>query len=1017
MAEEKYRFSSLKTLANADSSKIVFPVLVRNGSEGSYTYVNNLAEFNTIKNLVAQSLQSKFEKVNGRIDNHESRLFPVESSVGEIKETVDGIDTSVGEIRSSLDEQDGRIQTAEGNIESINGNINGINNSISGINTSISNINAKDTAQDESISDLSRTADTLGDNISSLAEELASTNTNVTNLGQTVSNQGDRLTALENSSGTSGTVIEGIQEDVSNLQNSLSDVEDRVSSVETVSSQTASGLSVLQGSVSTIEETLTNPDTGVNARLGSVETDITSIKGDITGVKSDITGLQNDVSTIDSDINGEEIGIKDRLGTLETTVEGHTSSISNLTSNVSNNTTSINELGIVVTENVDRIDGEISDLSNSVDACYVKPVDGIPSTDLDSSIQDSLAKAESALQSAPVTDVTVGGVSVVNSEGVAEINIPSTQIIDVTVDGSSVVNDRGVAELTSPPVRDVTVGGTSVVNNGVAELNIPSTLIQDVTVDGSSVVDAQGVAVITSPTIPVTDVTVDGSSVVNNGVAEITIPSSLITDVTLDGTSVVSGGVAALTSPTIPVSDVQVGGTSVVNNGIASITMPSVLVQDVTVDGSSVVNNHGIAAIDLTGKVSSSDLSITNGTSNDKKKVTLGTNKSQEFLISHQDISGKVNRNELESDLGINTSTGNIGKILTEKGFKTLFEPNFGTSYSGSDKHYYGIAKMRLPSSDSIVSFEFDLECIQSSHEFILAHLNIIVTNFADDYRALISMKPAMVNNMSRADVSVYRDDKTSAGGTDTWFYVVLYLGTTPGDGRIRFININNFLLHNQSGIEVVKINNTGDTIYSAINEDESYVSLIPYERGSLKFYSINGNTSVGDALRPVYVDSYGNFSECSWYRLTPFSRSEAGTNTPRYLGIVKCSLPSNNNEVTEISFNITYAHGSYNFSASVSATSTKISGTYNGYLSAAGSNTIPATVTVGMTRSNSEFFIYLETDMSSGGTPWNVFTISNIEVTSGEGNIINKYSSSLSNVVTNGYTSFNKTVVFQGAS
>lgn len=51
---------------------------------------------------------------------------------------------------------------------------------------------------------------------------------------------------------------------------------------------------------------------------------------------------------------------------------------------------------------------------------------------------------------APVKDVQVGGVSVVNAQGVAEISIPATGVLDVEVDGTSVVNAQGVAEITMP---------------------------------------------------------------------------------------------------------------------------------------------------------------------------------------------------------------------------------------------------------------------------------------------------------------------------------------------------------------------------------------------------------------------------------------------------------------------------------------------------------------------------------------------------------------------------------------
>lgn len=48
---------------------------------------------------------------------------------------------------------------------------------------------------------------------------------------------------------------------------------------------------------------------------------------------------------------------------------------------------------------------------------------------------------------APVKDVQVEGVSVVNAQGIAKISIPASGVLDVEVDGTSVVNTQGVAEI------------------------------------------------------------------------------------------------------------------------------------------------------------------------------------------------------------------------------------------------------------------------------------------------------------------------------------------------------------------------------------------------------------------------------------------------------------------------------------------------------------------------------------------------------------------------------------------
>lgn len=67
-------------------------------------------------------------------------------------------------------------------------------------------------------------------------------------------------------------------------------------------------------------------------------------------------------------------------------------------------------------------------------------------------------------------------------------------VTDVTVDGTSVVDSQGVAEITMPtiPVTDVEVNGTSVVSQGVASVSVPTT---DQTYSPSSTNPQSGTAV------------------------------------------------------------------------------------------------------------------------------------------------------------------------------------------------------------------------------------------------------------------------------------------------------------------------------------------------------------------------------------------------------------------------------------------------------------------------------------------------------------------------------------------
>ena len=91
---------------------------------------------------------------------------------------------------------------------------------------------------------------------------------------------------------------------------------------------------------------------------------------------------------------------------------------------------------------------------------------GSYTNDAKNAIKEMLGVEEGGSVSAPVTDVEVNGVSVLNN-GVAEVSIPVT---DVEVNGVSALNN-GVAEV-SVPVTDVEVNGVSVLSNGVAEIPI-----------------------------------------------------------------------------------------------------------------------------------------------------------------------------------------------------------------------------------------------------------------------------------------------------------------------------------------------------------------------------------------------------------------------------------------------------------------------------------------------------------------------------------------------------------------
>lgn len=113
---------------------------------------------------------------------------------------------------------------------------------------------------------------------------------------------------------------------------------------------------------------------------------------------------------------------------------------------------------------------------------YSKPSDGIPATDLDSSVQASLGKADTALQSesdpvfsaSPAHGITLADIAAWD----AKYTKPSTGIP---------ASDLASGVIPSVPVQDVEVNGVSVVNQGVAEIPaIPSTYAGSATAGGAA---------------------------------------------------------------------------------------------------------------------------------------------------------------------------------------------------------------------------------------------------------------------------------------------------------------------------------------------------------------------------------------------------------------------------------------------------------------------------------------------------------------------------------------------------
>lgn len=295
--------------------------------------------------------------------------------------------------------------------------------------------------------------------------------------------------------------------------------------------------------------------------------------------------------------------------------------------------------------------GSYTDLSNT------PTIPTVPVTDVTVDGTSVLSNGTAAVV-IPVKDVTVGGTSVVTNQGVAAITIPSQvqsdwtetdnsvpsyiankpNLATVATSGSygdlsntptlaTVATSGDYGDLTnkptipSVPVQDVTVDGTSVLNNGTAEVVIP---VKDVTVGGSSVVTNQGVAAITIPSQVQADWTEADTSVpsyIANKPSLATVAttgsysdlSNTPTLATVATTGSYDDLIDKPTIPTVPVTDVTVNGSSVVSNGTAAVVVPAQAQADWTESDNTkpsfVKNKPSLATVATTG--SYTDLSNT----------------------------------------------------------------------------------------------------------------------------------------------------------------------------------------------------------------------------------------------------------------------------------------------------------------------------------------------------------------------------------------------------------------------
>lgn len=240
----------------------------------------------------------------------------------------------------------------------------------------------------------------------------------------------------------------------------------------------------------------------------------------------------------------------------------------------------------------------------------------------------------------PVTDVTVGGSSVVSSgtavipaipaaveanptvpsgttptslsglkigSGYYDIDAGGGTVTDVTVDGTSVVNASGVAAITTSTVSEIsidsapTASSTNLVTSGGVKTALDAK--QATLVSGTNIKTINNESILGSGNITisggVTDVRLsDGTSVVSSGIANLPIPSVSSTD---NGKVFgVDSGVWSLITPATGVTDVTVGGTSVVSNGTAAVpaipTVPTIST-NITTDANSDVKTASPKAV------------------------------------------------------------------------------------------------------------------------------------------------------------------------------------------------------------------------------------------------------------------------------------------------------------------------------------------------------------------------------------------------------------------------------------
>ena len=242
----------------------------------------------------------------------------------------------------------------------------------------------------------------------------------------------------------------------------------------------------------------------------------------------------------------------------------------------------------------------------------------------------------------PVKDVQVGGSSVVNAQGIAEISIPPTGVLDVEVDGSSVVNAQGVAEITLPTFTQVNADWDA--SSGVSEiLNKPDLSIYAESIDLATVATSGSYNdLLDKPTIPAAQVNADWDS--SSGVSEIlNKPDLSIYAESSDLATVATSGSYndLLDKPSIP--SAQVNADWDATSGVSEIlNKPNLATVATTGDYSDLQNKPSIPAAQV-----NSDWSATSGVAQILNKPSIPTATSDltndSGFITLSDVPAQVN--------------------------------------------------------------------------------------------------------------------------------------------------------------------------------------------------------------------------------------------------------------------------------------------------------------------------------------------------------------------------------------